>query len=41
MGVHLLSAEGSGRATAYNMSNKIARRGDDLFVTWLEAPAIV
>ena len=34
-----LSTEGSDRATAYNISNKIARRGDDLIVGWLDAPA--
>lgn len=34
-----LSTEGSDRATAYNMSRKILRRGDDLVVGWLEAPA--
>jgi len=37
--LHLLSANGSDRATAYNMSGKIVRRGDDLYVTWLDAPA--
>jgi len=34
-----LSNEGSDRATAYNMSNKIVRRGDDLIVGWLDGPA--
>jgi hypothetical protein len=34
-----LSTEGSDRATAYNMSNKLARRGDDLIVGWLDGPA--
>ena len=34
-----LSAEGSDRATAYNISNKIVRRGDHLFVGWLDVPA--
>ncbi len=33
-----LSTHGSDRATAYNMSNKIVRYGDDLLVIWLEAP---
>jgi hypothetical protein len=35
---HLLSANGSDRATAYNMSSKIVRRDDEIYVTWLEAP---
>ncbi len=34
-----LSAEGSDRATAYNFSNKLVRRGDDLIVGWLDGPA--
>ena len=34
----LLSAGGSDRATAYNMSNKIVRRDQDLHVSWLNAP---
>lgn len=35
---HHLSATGSDRATGYNMSNKIIRRADQLFVGWLDAP---
>ena len=39
MSVHQsLSSRGSDRATAYNMSNKVVRLGQDLYVTWLEAP---
>ena len=34
-----LSNEGSDRATAYNISRKIVRRGDDLIVGWLDGPA--
>lgn len=34
-----LSQNGSDRATAYNISNKIVRRGAQLFVGWLDAPA--
>ncbi|MFN2231842.1 MAG: BNR-4 repeat-containing protein [Anaerolineae bacterium] len=33
-----LSARGSDRATAYNTSGKLVRRGDQLYVTWLESP---
>jgi hypothetical protein len=33
-----LSVVGSDRATAYNVSNKIVRRDDILFVGWLDAP---
>ena len=33
-----LSAHGSDRATAYNMSNKIVRRDGQLFAAWLDAP---
>ena len=33
-----LSANGSDRATAYNMSNKIVRRDGQLFAAWLDAP---
>lgn len=33
-----LSTQGSDRATAYNISNKIVRRDDHLFVGWLDAP---
>jgi len=33
-----LSFSGSDRATGYNMSNKIIRRDDQLFVGWLDAP---
>jgi hypothetical protein len=33
-----LSARGSDRATAYNTSSKLVRRGDQLYVTWLESP---
>jgi len=33
-----MSQEGSDRATAYNISSKIVRRGDHLFVGWLDAP---
>jgi hypothetical protein len=35
---HQLSKSGSDRATGYNMSSKIIRRDDTLFVTWLDAP---
>ena len=34
----LLTTMGSDRATAYNTSAKMVRRGDRLFVTWLDAP---
>jgi hypothetical protein len=34
----LPSALGPDRATAYNMSCKIVRRGDQLYPTWLECP---
>lgn len=34
-----LSNQGSDRATAYNISNKIIRRGNELFVGWLDAPS--
>jgi len=33
-----LSARGSDRATAYNTSRKLVRRGGQLYVTWLESP---
>ncbi len=33
-----LTSTGSDRATGYNMSNKIIRRADQLFVGWLDAP---
>ncbi len=32
-----LTADGCDRATAYHMSNKIVRRSDGLYVTWLDA----
>lgn len=32
-----LTTAGSDRATAYHMSNKIIRRSDGLFITWLDA----
>ncbi|MDR1283360.1 MAG: BNR repeat-containing protein [Opitutaceae bacterium] len=35
----LLSREGSDRATAYNISNRIVRCGARLFTGWLDAPA--
>ncbi|SVD94662.1 uncharacterized protein METZ01_LOCUS447516, partial [marine metagenome] len=35
-----MSQEGSDRATAYNISSKIVRRGDYLFVGWLDAPGM-
>lgn len=39
MDTHIqLSCDGSDRATAYSMSSKIVRRGDHLFVGWLDAP---
>ena len=39
MAIHQhLSSEGSDRATAYSMSSKIVRRGDQLFTGWLDAP---
>ena len=39
MAIHnLLSESGSDRATGYNMSSKLIRRDDTLFVTWLDAP---
>jgi hypothetical protein len=34
-----LSDVGSDRATAYNMSTKIIRRGDELLIGWLDSPA--
>ena len=34
-----LSSEGSDRATAYNISNKLIRRGAALIVGWLDGPA--
>lgn len=37
MAIHL-SSQGSDRATAYNISNKIIRRDNNLFVGWLDAP---
>lgn len=39
--VHIcrLSTAGSDRATGYNMSSKLIRRGGRLFVGWLDAPA--
>ena len=36
--LRLLSVSGSDRATAYNMSSKIIRRGETLFAGWLNAP---
>ncbi len=33
-----LSNQGSDRATAYNISNKIVRRDNELYVGWLDAP---
>ena len=36
---HLLSESGSDRATGYNMSSKLIRRDDTLFVSWLDAPS--
>lgn len=36
----LLSTDGSDRGTAYDMSNKIIRQKDKLFVGWLNAPEI-
>ncbi len=41
MDYRLLSELGSDRATAYNMSRKIVRRGGRLYVTWLECPPTV
>jgi len=35
-GPWVLAEDGCDRATAYHMSNKIVRRNDDLFVTWLD-----
>ena len=32
-----LAADGCDRATAYHMSNKIIRRGDELLATWLDS----
>lgn len=32
-----LATDGCDRATAYHMSNKIVRRGDELVVTWLDS----
>jgi len=32
-----LAGDGCDRATAYHMSNKIVRRGEELYVTWLDA----
>ena len=37
----LLSAEGSDRGTGYDLSNKLIRRGPDLCLGWLNAPAVV
>ena len=34
----ILSTEGSDRATAYNISSKLIRRGDELIVGWLDSP---
>ena len=34
----LLSTTGSDRATGYNLSSKLVRRGDTLYVGWLDAP---
>jgi hypothetical protein len=34
----ILTHKGSDRATSYNMSAKIVRRDDRLFVTWLQSP---
>lgn len=36
---HQLSESGSDRATGYNMSSKLIRRDDTLFVSWLDAPS--
>ena len=33
-----LANAGSDRATAYNISNKLVRRGERLYVGWLDAP---
>lgn len=38
MEYRLVSESGSDRATAYNVSRKIVRRGDRLYFTWLESP---
>ena len=35
----LISSTGSDRATGYNMSSKIIRTADALFVGWLDAPS--
>lgn len=35
---HQLSNQGSDRATAYNMSNKLIHHGNQLFAGWLDAP---
>lgn len=35
--IHTLTVDGCDRATAYHMSNKIVRRPDGLFVTWLDS----
>ena len=32
-----LATNGCDRATGYHMSNKVIRRGDELFVTWLDS----
>jgi hypothetical protein len=34
---HVISTEGSDRATGYNMSAKLARRGDALYIGWLDS----
>ena len=35
---HLISREGSDRGTGYNMSRKLIRRRDELYIGWLDAP---
>ena len=35
----ILSGNGSTRATAYGMSNKIVRRGGTIFAAWLDYPS--
>ena len=40
MAIHrMLSESGSDRATGYNMSSKLIRRDDTLFVSWLDTPS--